>query len=297
MWNSVSFFVSYANIDGFRPSWRRHRADRRPEAARPLARRTDARVRARGGGCVRRVHDRRRHARVRRVRRRALELVHPPVAPALLERRARGARDALVRARADAARRGADHAVPHRSSLAEPRARRAGVGAPRRRGPTSPSPTTRCSRRSPTCAASSRSRTRRAPSSGLKLRQPLRQLVVEGAAGARAHADELARRGPGQGRRVRPRRRGAAREAEPARARAAARQGASRGAAGAPGGRVRGARRRPLPRGRPRARAGRGARRARRARGLVGRRRGRRHGRARPRRSIPSSSSRAASTT
>ena len=107
--------------------------------------------------------------------------------------------------------------------------------------------------------------------SGLKLRQPLRQARRRrrvGRAGARA-GDRG--RGAREGRRLRPRRRRAAREAEPAGARAAARQGAAHGAAGAAGGRVRGARRRPLPRRGPRARAGRGARRARRPRGLVGR--------------------------
>ena len=60
-------------------------------------------------------------------------------------------------------------------------------------------------------------------------------------------------------------------EAEPAEARPEARQGARRRARGARGGRVRGAARRPLPGGGTRARAGRGARRARRARGLGGR--------------------------
>ena len=53
LWNSVSFFVSYANIEGFRPSWPEPRAVGRAEAARPLARRANARVRARGGGGVR----------------------------------------------------------------------------------------------------------------------------------------------------------------------------------------------------------------------------------------------------
>ena len=49
-WNSVSFFVSYANIDGVPPVVVGARADGRPAAARPLARRAHARVRARGDG-------------------------------------------------------------------------------------------------------------------------------------------------------------------------------------------------------------------------------------------------------
>ena len=56
----------------------------RPRAARPLARRADARVRARRRGRIRGVRHGQRHARVRGVRRRSLQLVHPPVAPALL---------------------------------------------------------------------------------------------------------------------------------------------------------------------------------------------------------------------
>ena len=60
----------------------------------------------------------------------------------------------------------AGDAVPHRAPVAQSRAGRAGVGASRRRGPRSPSPTGRCSRRSPTCAASSRSRIRRARRAG-----------------------------------------------------------------------------------------------------------------------------------
>ncbi len=100
--------------------------------------------------------------------------------------------------------------------------------------------------------------------SGLKLRQPLRRLVVEGASGAKSHADEIADE-------VRVKdvtfdRVDAELRVKPnlPRARAAARQGAAHGAAGTAGGRVRRPRRRPLPRCGPRARAGRGDRRARR---------------------------------
>ena len=107
--------------------------------------------------------------------------------------------------------------------------------------------------------------------SGLKLRQPLRRLVVAGAR-ARALARGRDRRGAARegGRVRRGRRERAAREAEPARARAEARRRAARRSRGAAGGAFRGARRRPLPRGRARARAGRGVRRARRQGGLGG---------------------------
>ena len=57
---------------------------RRPDAARPLARRADARARPRGRGRVRGDADRERDARLRRVRRRPVELVHPPLAPPVL---------------------------------------------------------------------------------------------------------------------------------------------------------------------------------------------------------------------
>ena len=61
-------------------------------------------------------------------------------------RRRGGAPDALVRARADAARDGADDAVPHRAPVAEPRARAAPrVGAPRAAGRSRASRTVRCS--------------------------------------------------------------------------------------------------------------------------------------------------------
>ena len=53
-WNSVKFFVDYANIEGFEPvPADLEGLDGRPDAARPLARRADARARARGRGRVR----------------------------------------------------------------------------------------------------------------------------------------------------------------------------------------------------------------------------------------------------
>ncbi len=116
--------------------------------------------------------------------------------------------------------------------------------------------------------------------SQLKLRQPLapagRRRRCRGSPRPR-RGDR--RRAAGEGRHVR-RGRGvrAARQAEPARARPEARAGAARRARVAAARRVRGARRRPLPGRRPRARARRGARRTRRQRRLGGRERGRRDG-------------------
>ena len=71
--------------------------------------------------------------------------------------------------------------------------------------------------------------------SGLKLRQPLRRLVVEGAPLAAGACRRDRRGAPRQGGRVRPRRCRAAGEAAPARARAEARQGARRRARRSPG--------------------------------------------------------------
>ena len=107
------------------------RAGCRAASARPLARRADEAARRRGDRRLRGHAHGRRDARVRRVRRRRLQLVHPPFAAALLLLRRGGVPHALVRARAIAARRRAGDAVPRRPSLAQPRPGRSGVGAPR----------------------------------------------------------------------------------------------------------------------------------------------------------------------
>ena len=108
--------------------------------------------------------------------------------------------------------------------------------------------------------------------SGVKLRQPLPRLVVEGAtlgatasrrSSARSSASRLVELG-----RVDV---GARRQAEPARPRPEARQGARRRPCGSGGGRVRRPRRRPVPRRRPGALARRRPRRALGAGGLGGR--------------------------
>ena len=136
---------------------------RRPDAARPLARRADARARARGRGSLRGDADRERDARLRRVRRRPLELVHPPLAPPLLRRRPGRVPDALVRPRPVVARDRAGDAVPRRPPLVEARSRPRGLGPPlglARGGRPRPRP---ARRRSPRFARSSSSAARRAP--------------------------------------------------------------------------------------------------------------------------------------
>ena len=143
----------------------RDRPERRARAARPLARRADARARRRGDRGLRDLAHGRRRPRLRGVRRRRLELVHPPLAAPVLGRRPGRAADALVRARPGAPRRRAAHAVPHRSPLARADRAvrgRARVRPPRRLARAPSSRTRRCSPRSPSSAAWSSSGVRRA---------------------------------------------------------------------------------------------------------------------------------------
>ena len=111
---------------------RGNRARRRgAPAARPLGARACAGARRRVRGRLRGVLDAAGGPRGRGLRRRPLELVHPPLALALLERRRDSAAHALGRARPGAARDGAADAVPLRPPLAQPRGRRrAGLGPP-----------------------------------------------------------------------------------------------------------------------------------------------------------------------
>ena len=116
-------------------------------------------------------------------------------------------RDALVRARPGAARDRARDAVPRRPPVAEPRR---GAGARRRctwrAGPSRRrAGPRRCSPRSPRSAASSSSAGRLARRRGLKLRQPLRRLVVAGAPLARGARGRDRRRAARARRRVRRR--------------------------------------------------------------------------------------------
>ena len=137
LWNSVSFFVTYANIEDFRPTYEDlGGGPPAGAAARPLGRRPCRAARRRGVGGLRPLLDAGGDARLRAVRRRSVELVHPPLAaPLLLVRRGR-VQDAVVRARPGTACDRAGDAVPCRRAMAEPgrgRVRgRAGLGAPGR---------------------------------------------------------------------------------------------------------------------------------------------------------------------
>ena len=111
LWNSVKFFVDYANVS---PESERARA----RAARPLAPLAHRAGRGRDDGRVRAVPDAGSDRVVRVVRGRSLELVHPAVAATLLGRRRRRARDAADRAAEVARRNRAGDAVPGRAPVA-----------------------------------------------------------------------------------------------------------------------------------------------------------------------------------
>ena len=119
------------------PTSRRRRASREPLDA--LARRAHAAARRGGDRRVRALADRRRDPRLRVVRRRPLELVHPLLAPPLLGRRRGGATRALARARAGAPGGRARPPVPRRAPLAGARARAVrGRAATRSSSPAGP---------------------------------------------------------------------------------------------------------------------------------------------------------------
>ena len=192
LWNSVTFFVDYANIEGFQPTC--GDLERPAASSTPLDRwlvaRTHALVARRDGAY---------EAYSRSTSIRAFEAFVDDLSNWYIRRSRRRFWDgeaalrctALVRARAGAARDRAGHAVPRRAPLAEPRARRGRdrrVGATSPAGPSRPTPDARCSteiaevRRVVELGRQARAASR------LKLRQPLRRLVVEGAtlaAGAR----------------------------------------------------------------------------------------------------------------
>ena len=115
LWNTYGFYVLYANAnddDGAR------RAGDRARPLGDLAAQRDRRRGPRSHGGVR------RHARGpgdRGVRRRALELVRPPLTAAVLGRRPRGVRDAQDRAGHGHEAARAVHAVRRRRDLREPR--------------------------------------------------------------------------------------------------------------------------------------------------------------------------------
>ena len=98
LWNSTSFFVQYANIAGFTPDLADLADGPAGDDLTPLDRWMVARTRrmvARGHRRLRAVPHRQRAARLRGVRRRPVQLVRPPVAAPLLERRRGGAAHAL----------------------------------------------------------------------------------------------------------------------------------------------------------------------------------------------------------
>ena len=255
LWNSVSFFVTYANIDGFDPKCgtaprrerRRSTAGSSRGRAQLVREATELPTTATGR--------RRSCDGVRELRRRSLELVHPPLAPALLGRRARRrsrrSGDALVQALrvvapvmpflADHLWRDLVAEGPNRSSSrAWPEADDAGRGAARGDGGGA------ASRRARTAGA--RAVRAQAPPAAAPARRPGRGGRAARTAGE--IAEELSVKevefGDGRGDR-------AARQAEPAAARPEARQASSGRCGSARGRRVRGARRRPLARRRPRA--------------------------------------------
>ena len=205
LWNSVSFFVSYANIEGFRPSWR---SSSRRAISRPLDRWLVERTRAFVADATASYERYLAHEvitlfeayvddlsnwYIRRSRRRfwdgddaALRTLWYAIVQTL-----------RVAAPVDA--------VPHRPSLAQPRAGRAGVGAPRG-----------LARRRRTGSRAARGDRRRAP--GRHARAPgARDVGAEAAPAAAAPRRRGRTRGAGarrrdrrrgsrQGRRVRQRR-------------------------------------------------------------------------------------------
>ena len=160
LWNSATFLVQYGNVESFTPRYAD--LERGPDVElRPLDTWLVERTRAagaRGDRRVRALAHGRRDPRLRRVRRRRLELVHPPLAPALLGRRRDRAPRPLARARPGAPRRSRPCSRSSRSTCG--RSSSASRAPRRRRACTSPagrsrSPrTTRCSPRSPTSGAS-----------------------------------------------------------------------------------------------------------------------------------------------
>ena len=232
LWNSASFFVQYANIAGFTPDASLLTDGPGDDGLTPLDRWLVARTRQ----MVREVTDAydqyltvERAARLRGVRRRPLELVHPPLAPPLLGRRRGGAAHAVQRAR----RR---RCGPSRRSC-----RSSPSTSGRSSWPTScPTRRARCSSPAgPRCAPADDDlldeiaavrrlvelgRQARAASK-MRTRQPLRRLVAEGLDRAAGHARRDRRRAAGQGGRLRPGRgHRAARAAEPPGARPAPRR-------------------------------------------------------------------------
>ena len=90
LWNTYGFYVLYANVNDVEPS---RRAARRPTSTAGRCRGSHATV-AEVARAPRRLRRHARRPRDRRLRRRSLELVRAPLAPALLGRRPGRVRDA-----------------------------------------------------------------------------------------------------------------------------------------------------------------------------------------------------------
>ena len=150
-WNTVAFHVLYARTNGWTP----HPHDAVPVTERPVLDRWLVSRRNRLVGDdhrrARAIRHPARRATALRVRRRALELVRPPIAPPVLGRRRCRAHDTARDTRRVDPADGADDAVHHRAGVAGPRrlGRRgsARLCAPRRAGRCS---TTRSSTRTST---------------------------------------------------------------------------------------------------------------------------------------------------
>ncbi len=213
LWNSATFLVQYGNVEAFTPRYddleRGPDVELRPldtwlvERTRELVREATAGVRALAHG--------RRDPRVRRVRRRRLELVHPPLAPALLGRRRDRAPRPLARARPGAPRDRARAPVPRGAPVADPRPRavRRGAGerAPRRlagRG----RPGRRAARRDRGRPARRRPRSPGAPGGRLQGAAAAPGARRRGRAARRTARRRDPRRAPGEGGPLRARRRG-----------------------------------------------------------------------------------------
>ena len=191
-WNSVSFFVTYANIAGFEPAVGRAAASRDARSTAGSSRARAQLVRD-ATDAYERYWTPEVIARVRRLRRRPLELVHPPLPPALLGRR-RGGAPRRSGTRSSQALRVIAPVMPFLAEHLWRNLRPATdesvflAGWPE----AARAATRRCSRRSPRCARVVELGRQARDASRLKLRQPLRRLVVQGASRAAAHADEIA---------------------------------------------------------------------------------------------------------
>ena len=195
LWNSARFLADYGRIEHFRPEWGAQPSRARPASARPLAARADECARARGDRGLRGVPDGRRDAGLRGVRRRSLELVHPPLAAPLLGRRpdalctCSGSHSCNHSAWSRRSCRSSPSISGMRSCAMRPEARRSQSTsrAGRRRRLPDEDLLAEVAEVRRVVARGHQARA----ASGLKLRQPLRRLVVEGAPLARGHVDEL----------------------------------------------------------------------------------------------------------